>query len=153
MCFTNLYFGLQTGTCIVLTPLLEYLLNSYKDGLACTFMLMSSLSTILTILGKDVIAISAHRLPLIVTLSPTIDTSGECRLADHCSCNGCVENRFRPFLHLITSLITGTMPLAAGFVGIIPALGLLDPSKDGIPPLEITWIHGIGWSLAVAFFG
>ena len=45
------------------------------------------------------------------------------------------------------------MPLAAGFVGIIPALGLLDPGKDGIPPLKISWLHGVAWSLAVAFFG
>lgn len=45
------------------------------------------------------------------------------------------------------------MPLAAGFVGIIPALGLLDPINDGIPPLQLTWLQGVGWSLAVAFFG
>jgi hypothetical protein len=45
------------------------------------------------------------------------------------------------------------MPLAAGFVGIIPALGILDPSKDGVAPLKLTWLHGVGWSLAVAFFG
>jgi len=45
------------------------------------------------------------------------------------------------------------MPLAAGFVGIIPALGLLEPSKDGVSPIRLTWLHGVGWSLAVAFFG
>lgn len=53
---------------------------------------------------------------------------------------------------LLISLL-GTMPLAAGFVGIIPALGLLDINKDGVPPIHLTWLHGVGWSLAVAFFG
>lgn len=45
------------------------------------------------------------------------------------------------------------MPLAAGFVGIIPALGLLDSSQDGVSALKLSWIHAVGWSLAVAFFG
>jgi len=45
------------------------------------------------------------------------------------------------------------MPLAAGFVGIIPALGLLNPKDDGTSALQLSWISGIGWSLAVAFFG
>lgn len=45
------------------------------------------------------------------------------------------------------------MPLAAGFVGIIPALGLLDETRDGVSPLKLTWVHGVAWSLAVAFFG
>lgn len=52
-----------------------------------------------------------------------------------------------------TAVATGTMPLAAGFVGIIPALGLLDSSQDGVSPLKLSWIHAVGWSLAVAFFG
>lgn len=45
------------------------------------------------------------------------------------------------------------MPLAAGFVGIIPALSLLNQETDGVPPLDISWLSGIGWSMAVAFFG
>lgn len=48
---------------------------------------------------------------------------------------------------------TGTMPLAAGFVGILPALTLLDPEKDGSPPIEITWWSAVLWSCAIAFFG
>lgn len=48
---------------------------------------------------------------------------------------------------------TGTMPLAAGFVGIIPALGLLDIEHDGVDPIKVSWLSGIGWSLGVAFFG
>ncbi|EEB96846.1 hypothetical protein MPER_03943, partial [Moniliophthora perniciosa FA553] len=52
-----------------------------------------------------------------------------------------------------TAVATGTMPLAAGFVGILPALGLLDEERDGSPPIHLTWIAGIGWSCAVAFFG
>lgn len=45
------------------------------------------------------------------------------------------------------------MPLAAGFVGILPALGLLDEERDGVPPVHLSWIAAVGWSCAVAFFG
>lgn len=45
------------------------------------------------------------------------------------------------------------MPLAAGFVGILPALGLLEEDRDGSPPIHLTWIATVGWSCAVAFFG
>ncbi|CCM06802.1 uncharacterized protein FIBRA_09102 [Fibroporia radiculosa] len=51
------------------------------------------------------------------------------------------------------AVATGTMPLAAGFVGILPALGLLDEERDGVPPLFLSGIKAIGWSCAVAFFG
>lgn len=52
-----------------------------------------------------------------------------------------------------TAVATGTMPLAAGFVGILPALGLLDEERDGVPPLYLSWLGAVGWSCAVAFFG
>lgn len=52
-----------------------------------------------------------------------------------------------------TAVATGTMPLAAGFVGILPALGLLDEERDGVPPVHLSWIAAVGWSCAVAFFG
>ncbi|KAL5504409.1 OPT8 [Sanghuangporus vaninii] len=52
-----------------------------------------------------------------------------------------------------TATATGTMPLAAGFVGIIPALSVLDPEKDGSSPIMLTWSKAILWSCAVAFFG
>jgi hypothetical protein len=45
------------------------------------------------------------------------------------------------------------MPLAAGFVGIIPALNLLDEEKDGSRPVTLTWISAVGWSCAIAYFG
>lgn len=45
------------------------------------------------------------------------------------------------------------MPLAAGFVGILPALGLLDETRDGVPAIHLSWWSAIAWSLAVAFFG
>jgi hypothetical protein len=45
------------------------------------------------------------------------------------------------------------MPLAAGFVGILPALGLLNEERDGVPPVNLSWIAAIGWSCSVAFFG
>ncbi|CAL1715806.1 unnamed protein product [Somion occarium] len=52
-----------------------------------------------------------------------------------------------------TAVATGTMPLAAGFVGILPALGLLEEDRDGSPPIYLSWIASVGWSCAVAFFG
>ncbi|KAJ7773335.1 OPT oligopeptide transporter protein-domain-containing protein [Mycena metata] len=52
-----------------------------------------------------------------------------------------------------TAVATGTMPLAAGFVGIIPALKLLDVVRDGSPPIHLTWLAAVGWSCSVAFFG
>lgn len=52
-----------------------------------------------------------------------------------------------------TAVATGTMPLAAGFVGILPALGLLSEEKDGQPPIHLTWLSAAAWSCAVAFFG
>lgn len=52
-----------------------------------------------------------------------------------------------------TAVATGTMPLAAGFVGILPALTLLDEAKDGSPPIHLSWAAAIGWSCSVAFFG
>jgi hypothetical protein len=45
------------------------------------------------------------------------------------------------------------MPLAAGFVGILPALGLLDETRDGVSAIHLSWSSAIAWSLAVAFFG
>lgn len=51
------------------------------------------------------------------------------------------------------NLIIHQMPLAAGFVGILPALGLLDELKDGMPPVHLSWIASVAWSCSVAFFG
>ncbi|KAL0574740.1 OPT superfamily [Marasmius crinis-equi] len=52
-----------------------------------------------------------------------------------------------------TAVATGTMPLSAGFVGILPALGLIDEVRDGSPPIHLSWVAGLGWACAVAFFG
>ncbi|KAG6373370.1 OPT oligopeptide transporter protein-domain-containing protein [Boletus reticuloceps] len=52
-----------------------------------------------------------------------------------------------------TAVATGTMPLAAGFVGILPALGLLDEEQDGSPPIYLSWAAAVGWSCSIAFFG
>ncbi|KAG9104215.1 hypothetical protein FRC06_004432 [Ceratobasidium sp. 370] len=52
-----------------------------------------------------------------------------------------------------TAVATGTMPLAAGFVGIIPALGLLDYERDHAHPIRVGLTDGILWGCAVALFG
>lgn len=52
-----------------------------------------------------------------------------------------------------TAVATGTMALAAGFVGIIPALGLLNVDQDGIPPIRLSWPASLAWSFAIAYYG
>ncbi|CAE6414382.1 unnamed protein product [Rhizoctonia solani] len=52
-----------------------------------------------------------------------------------------------------TAVATGTMPLAAGFVGVIPALGLLDYKHDHAHPIKVGLIDGILWGCAIALFG
>lgn len=52
-----------------------------------------------------------------------------------------------------TAVATGTMPLAAGLVGIIPALEMLSEKLDGVAPIVLGWQGLVGWCLAVAFFG
>ena len=49
-----------------------------------------------------------------------------------------------------TAVATATMPLAGGFVGVIPALTLLDPSEGRI--VLSTW-QLIVWGMGIAFFG
>ena len=50
-----------------------------------------------------------------------------------------------------TSVATATMPLAAGFVGVIPAMGMLS-DDEGSPHIFAPW-QLILWSLALALFG
>lgn len=52
-----------------------------------------------------------------------------------------------------TAVATGTMPLAAGLVGIIPALEMLDIELDGHGPVLLSFGALVAWCLAVAFFG
>ena len=52
-----------------------------------------------------------------------------------------------------TAVATGTMALAAGFVGIIPALGLLNIAQDGTEPIHLSWTAALAWSFAVAYYG
>lgn len=101
-CFSNSYFGLQTGW-------------------------ISMMSLPLSLIGFAVFkAFSRH---LRCPFSP-------------------VEN----VLVQTVAVAVGTMPLAAGLVGVIPALEkLLEPSEGG--PLELNWGMLALWSLGVAFFG
>jgi uncharacterized oligopeptide transporter (OPT) family protein len=51
------------------------------------------------------------------------------------------------------AVATGTMPLAAGLVGIIPALGMMTVQEDGRGPVILGYGGLVMWCLAVAFFG
>ncbi|KAG1728661.1 OPT oligopeptide transporter protein-domain-containing protein [Suillus lakei] len=99
LCFTNLYFGLQTGWISMMS------LQSALIGFLLSKMLPTPLSP------QEIIVVQT------------------------------------------TAVATGTMPLAAGFVGILPALGLLEEEKDGSPPIRLSWLAAVGWSCSVAFFG
>ncbi|KAF8274848.1 oligopeptide transporter [Lactarius quietus] len=99
LCFTNLYFGLQTGW----------------------ISMMSLQSAIIGFLVCKLLGV-----PITPQENVVVQT---------------------------TAVATGTMPLAAGFVGIIPALGLLDEQKDGSRAIILTWTSAVSWSFAVAYFG
>ncbi|WVO15478.1 hypothetical protein L204_103136 [Cryptococcus depauperatus] len=52
-----------------------------------------------------------------------------------------------------TAVATGTMPIAAGLIGVIPALGMLTKDVDGQGPLHLGYWSLVLWCLGVAFFG
>ncbi|KAJ1915407.1 OPT super [Mycoemilia scoparia] len=52
-----------------------------------------------------------------------------------------------------TSVATATMPLAAGFVGVIPALAMLTPEESRGYLTNPSYIQLSLWALGVAFFG
>ncbi|KAM0756007.1 OPT superfamily oligopeptide transporter [Meredithblackwellia eburnea MCA 4105] len=52
-----------------------------------------------------------------------------------------------------TAVATGTLPLGAGLVGVIPALAQLNPKTDGSGPIILSLPALVAWCLAVAFFG
>lgn len=52
-----------------------------------------------------------------------------------------------------TAVATATMPLAGGFVGILPAIGLLTDEERGSVDKDQAWWALVLWSLALAFFG
>ncbi|EIE87658.1 hypothetical protein RO3G_12369 [Rhizopus delemar RA 99-880] len=68
-----------------------------------------------------------------------------------------LKHKFGPVENVVlqtTAVATATMPLAAGFVGVIPAMELM--TKDDNPHGGAVILGGkqlILWSLAVAFFG
>ncbi|KAF9150743.1 hypothetical protein BG015_007431 [Linnemannia schmuckeri] len=51
------------------------------------------------------------------------------------------------------AVATGTMPLAAGFVGIIPALQMMTTEDNPSGPVFLTATQMVLWCLAIAFFG
>ncbi|KAG0203805.1 hypothetical protein BGX28_004046 [Mortierella sp. GBA30] len=103
LCFTNMYFGLQTG-----------------------WISMMSLQS--SLLG----------FAIFKTLKPYLKVP------------------FGPAENIVLQSIavaTGTMPLAAGFVGIIPALQMLTKEDTPTGPIFLTATELILWCLAIAFFG
>lgn len=52
-----------------------------------------------------------------------------------------------------TAVAVGGMPLSAGLVGIVPALGQLDPQRDGVSPIYFSPLQLALWCIALAYFG
>ncbi|KAJ2379127.1 OPT super [Coemansia sp. RSA 2607] len=52
-----------------------------------------------------------------------------------------------------TAVATATMPLAGGFVGILPAFKLLEPEEIGQTRTELNYGQLCAWGLALTFFG
>ncbi|CAO3652401.1 unnamed protein product [Mucor hiemalis] len=103
MCFSNMYFGLQTG-----------------------WISMMSLQS--SLLG---FAIFKPFQPML-------------------------KHKFGPIENVVlqtTAVATATMPLAAGFVGVIPAMELMTTSDNPGGSVVLNGRQLIFWSLAVAFFG
>lgn len=66
------------------------------------------------------------------------------------------ERPFTPQENVVlqtTAVASGTLPLAAGLVGIIPALEQLDLKLDGVGPMKLSFWELTGWSLGICFFG
>ncbi|KAF9932231.1 hypothetical protein FBU30_008653 [Linnemannia zychae] len=103
LCFTNMYFGLQTG-----------------------WISMMSLQS--SLLG----------FAIFKTAKPYLKVP------------------FGPAENIVLQSIavaTGTMPLAAGFVGIIPALQMMTTEDNPSGPVYLSATDMILWCLAIAFFG
>lgn len=126
LCMTNIYFGLQTGACHSV---------SYNIRSAQRFHLgwVSMMSLQSALLGFAIFRVPAFLPRLFPSMKP-----------------------FTPQENVVlqtTAVATGTMPLAAGLVGIIPALSMMSPEIDGREPLFMGWADLVMWCLAVAFFG
>ncbi|KAI8343415.1 OPT oligopeptide transporter protein-domain-containing protein [Chlamydoabsidia padenii] len=103
MCFSNMYFGLQTG-----------------------WISMMSLQS--SLLGFALFKPFQHTL----------------------------QHKFTPVENVVLQTVavaTATMPLAAGFVGVIPALALLSKADDPEGAIILSFPQLIWWALGVAFFG
>ncbi|PRP76763.1 hypothetical protein PROFUN_14888 [Planoprotostelium fungivorum] len=107
MCFSNMYFGLQTG-----------------------WVTMGSLQS--TLLGFGIFKLIGMKSPdgLFAQFGP-------------------LDN----VLLQSTAVATATMPLAGGFVGILPALNMLVEEEDGVKPIRLSFMQMILWSVALCFFG
>ncbi|KAI8984298.1 OPT oligopeptide transporter protein-domain-containing protein [Mycotypha africana] len=103
MCFSNMYFGLQTG-----------------------WISMMSLQS--SLLGFAIFKPFQHLL----------------------------KHKFGPIENVVlqtTAVATATMPLAAGFVGVIPAMEIMTQEDNPSGPVILNGRQLILWSLGIAFFG
>lgn len=126
LCMTNIYFGLQTGAC----HFVDHNILSAKPFLLGWVSMMSLQSALL---GFAIFRVPTFLPRLFPSMRP-----------------------FTPQENVVlqtTAVATGTMPLAAGLVGIIPALSMMSLEIDGREPLFMGWGDLIMWCLAVAFFG
>ncbi|KAL6065382.1 Succinate dehydrogenase iron-sulfur subunit [Balamuthia mandrillaris] len=105
MCFSNMYFGLQTG-----------------------WVTMGSLQS--TLIGFAIFKLLSRFLPSFRDFGP-------------------IEN----VILQTTAVATATMPLAGGFVGIIPALTLWYKEEGKEDVASLHWTSLLVWTMSIAFFG
>ena len=133
---TNIYFGLQTGKPSRPLSLSQLsFLTALKDISGIALMRIGWVS--MMSLQSALLGFAIFRL--LPTFLPTF-----------------FKAPFTPQENVIlqtTAVATGTMPLAAGLVGIIPALGMMTQEEDGRDGIQLGYGSLVLWCLAVAFFG
>jgi uncharacterized oligopeptide transporter (OPT) family protein len=145
LCFSNTFFGLQTGW-VTMGSLQSAILGAPRVGSSVALQRRRARRQRLshTLLCHAVCC--APFLPLAgYGLFQGLWAAG--LLSRHLSVG---EN----IILQTTAVATATMPLAAGLVGIIPALGLLSPEQNPPSgPVVLSTLQLLGWCTALAFFG
>jgi uncharacterized oligopeptide transporter (OPT) family protein len=156
MCFSNMYFGLQTGW-VTMGSIQSAILGFGVFKLLQKY--VHNFGPFENVVLQTV-AVATATMPLAGGNESCAWVTPGAFLAVVCwRVNGSVLLRtpLKLFLELLWRILSLSPPLStslAGFVGIIPALGLLNPQEN--PPsgaLTLNWWELLLWTLALAFFG
>ena len=161
MCLTNMYFGLQTGW-VTMGSLQSAILGFgifkllQKVGLGHDFTIAENVIVQVRIRRTLTSLLIRHRLAAHALCPLQIAQCAPILLLHACTpgCSAlCTQQMYADCVQT-TSVATATMPLAAGFVGVIPAMAMLTPDEN--PPhgsYTFTPLQLMLWSLVLACFG